>query len=274
VNRYVGGTLPDDIMNQYTFNGQRIWMNTMDLLVRNTDITLMFENRPIKRKIGKDNYMHNILYDVPTRELTSIDKSSTPSSVEDSGAYINDQNSLNNFQFGAKTMDDNGCAVIGTYNALKLLGKLNGMTFQDFVYSMEPYSALFALFGTAPDGIKDYLGTQKISYTSQSGTNDNYVGFVTDSIQGLADGQKAVFIMTFWNTNTVTGGAHTIAFYVNSDGSVVDFNDGRMTGTSYITTKDKDGNDIIGRLDALYGTIANPVTNHAGPINIIYLGRA
>jgi len=126
---------------------------------------------------------------------------------------------------------------------------------------MEPYSALFALFGTAPDGIKDYLGTQKISYTSQSGTNDNYVGFVTDSIQGLADGQKAVFIITYWNENGVGQGAHTVAFWVDNNEDLTAYND---SGDLHVNNTNK----YFDLLNNLFQK-----NNPARPISLIYVGR-
>lgn len=73
--------------------------------------------------------------------------------------------------------------------------------------------------------------------------------FMTDSLPKLESWKKPgrTFIMSYWNNkNKITDGLHTIAVYVNYDGTILTYNNGRTNSfTGFIDLMNYENGSFI-----------------------------
>ena len=118
------------------------------------------------------------------------------------------------FTLGKKKMAGVGCEIAATYNALRLLGK--DASFSDILRGYEEAGYVMRGFvqgdmGTDPFSIGDFLksrGVESVSYT-------NYEALASVVAEFRETFQ--VYILSFWNRDTVFGGLHTVAAYTTAD---------------------------------------------------------
>ena len=128
--------------------------------------------------------------------------------------YIFGQAVCPQFTVGKKKMAGVGCEIAATYNALRLLGW--NVSFADILRDYEQDGLVMRGFvqgdmGTDPFSIGDFLkahGTDTVSYT-------NYEALASVIAEFKSSFQ--VYILSFWNRNTVFGGLHTVAAYTSPD---------------------------------------------------------
>ncbi len=136
--------------------------------------------------------------------------------------YIINQNSCPNFAIGSKHMSGVGCEIAATYNALKARGRV--ISCSSIIRSFEKDGYLMsgltsADLGSDPYAIGDYLSDNSISYTKYT-DYDTMKAAVGNSV-GIFD----VYIVSFWNGDSITDGLHTVAFYTsNADSKVHVYN--------------------------------------------------
>ncbi len=168
-------------------------------------------------------------------------------------------------KYGYKyTMEHNGCELIAIYNALKLKGKnqalseialeveINDGMAMDLnllrthpncpnipdIFSDMGITLLSGYLGSNPFYIRQYLNAHKFKHEQ------------TDSLNELESWVKPgrVFIMSYWNNkNDIGRGLHTIAVWVDSDGSINTYNNGK-------NNKFGDFYDLINSADRAYIT--------------------
>ena len=126
------------------------------------------------------------------------------------------------FTVGKKKMAGVGCEIAATYNALRLLGK--DASFAEILRDYEKAGYVMRGFvqgdmGTDPFSIGSFLearGVKSVSYT-------NYDALA--SVMAEYRNSREVYILSFWNRNTVFGGLHTVAAYTApEDGKLHVFN--------------------------------------------------
>ena len=118
------------------------------------------------------------------------------------------------FIVGKKKMAGVGCEIAATYNALRLLGKT--VSFSDILRDYEEAGYVMRGFvqgdmGTDPFSIGEFLdahGVKSVSYT-------NYEALASVVAEYRETFQ--VYILSFWNRDTVFGGLHTVAAYTSAD---------------------------------------------------------
>ena len=115
-----------------------------------------------------------------------------------------------------------GCEIAATYNALKARGRI--ISCSSIIRSFEKDGYLMsgltsADLGSDPYAIGDYLSDNSISYTQ-------YTDYDTmKTAVGNSTGSYDVYIVSFWNGDSITNGLHTVAFYTsNSDNKVHVYN--------------------------------------------------
>ena len=126
--------------------------------------------------------------------------------------YIYGQAVCPQFTLGKKKMAGVGCEIAATYNALRLLGK--EVSFADILHDYEKAGYVMrglvqGDMGTDPFSIGDFLeahGTHAVRYT-------NYEALA--SVMAEFKNSFQVYILSFWNRNTVFGGLHTVAAYTS-----------------------------------------------------------
>ena len=124
--------------------------------------------------------------------------------------YIYGQAVCPPFTIGRSPMKNVGCEIAAAYNALRLLG--HDVRFSDVLRDFETSGCVMRGFkqgdmGTDPFSIGDVLaqhGVKAVSYT-------NYQALA--SVITEFKGSFQVYILSFWNRNTVFGGLHTVAAY-------------------------------------------------------------
>ena len=128
--------------------------------------------------------------------------------------YIYGQATCPQFTVGKKKMAGVGCEIAATYNALRLLGRK--VVFSDILRDYEEDGYVMRGFvqgdmGTDPFSIGDFLkdhGVESVRYTNYEALASVITEF-KDSFQ--------VYILSFWNSDTVFGGLHTVTAYTSAD---------------------------------------------------------
>lgn len=106
------------------------------------------------------------------------------------------------FAYGNSQMKDSGCGVIGTYNALYLLGKDPSLAEVGWRYEISGAMAGGGAWGTNPYGAPQVLKQYGVQY---EGYTD------PDALEREA-GEGDVMIVSIWNRKgTIWGGYHTFA---------------------------------------------------------------
>ena len=137
--------------------------------------------------------------------------------------YIVNQASCPDFLIGTKHMSGVGCEIAATYNALKLRGRR--IPCSSIIRTFEKDGFLMGGLtcgdlGSDPYAIGEYLTDNSISHTKY--TNYNTMKTAVGNNAGSAFN---VYIVSFWNSDNITGGLHTVAFYTSaSDGYIHVYN--------------------------------------------------
>ena len=128
--------------------------------------------------------------------------------------YIYGQAVCPQFMVGKKRMAGVGCEIAATYNALRLLGR--DVSFSEILRDYEKAGYVMRGFvqgdmGTDPFSIGAFLkalGVHSVSYTNYEALASVIAEF-RSSLQ--------VYILSFWNRDSVFGGLHTVAAYTSPD---------------------------------------------------------
>ncbi len=149
-------------------------------------------------KQGVKNYKHN----------SQIDMSEYKE-------YINGQDlgNVSKFRFGNTTMDENGCEVIATYNALVTLGAKEDLCKIAAHYESDG-QMLNGTWGTNPYAIERYFKQKGYEVSRVEG----------DDIINNKTPEADAYILSFWNTDRVTSALHTVAARKTEIGKYVLYN--------------------------------------------------
>ena len=128
--------------------------------------------------------------------------------------FIYGQATCPQFTVGKKKMAGVGCEIAATYNAMRLLGR--EVSFADILRDYEEDGYVMRGFvqgdmGTDPFSIGEFLsqhGVNSVCYTNYEALASVITEF-KDSFQ--------VYILSFWNRDTVFGGLHTVTAYTSAD---------------------------------------------------------
>ncbi len=128
--------------------------------------------------------------------------------------YIYGQAVCPPFLLGKKRFSGVGCEIAAVYNALRLLGQ--DVSLSEILRSFEEAGYVMRGFvpgdmGTDPFSLGEFLdrrGVKNVSYTNY----DALLSVVAEYRFSLQ-----VYILSFWNRNTVSGGVHTVAAYTSPD---------------------------------------------------------
>lgn len=128
-------------------------------------------------------------------------------------------------------MPDVGCEIVATYNALRLNGRQISISNIIRSFEKDGYLMSEAYFGSDPYAIGDYLDSIYVNYTEYA-NNSSYTNFknaVTNNISS-----KNTYIVSYWNTDSLLGGLHTVAFSTNG-GTIYIYN--LHTGDTKVSTR-------------------------------------
>lgn len=121
----------------------------------------------------------------------------------DSKGYITDQSYYGDWQFGFAYLNDVGCEVIATYNAMIKLGKKKSLA--DVIYDFEMYNIDFDIgfghLGSNPRQIYRYLNKYGVRYTAYDSFN---------KLKSAADSMSDCTIIFTSKTNKSVAGIHAI----------------------------------------------------------------
>ena len=113
-------------------------------------------------------------------------------------------------RYGLFPMSYNGCEIIAVYNFRWLIGI--PVSLCDIAKEIYPYgNAVMGLFGTMPQALNKYFKDNDISACKE---NDFY------KFRKEFDSKK-YGIVSFWNTNSIFHGLHTVAIEKTSEGIIV-----------------------------------------------------
>ena len=140
------------------------------------------------RKLADENYAENQKIDL--------------SIYEETGGYINNQGSqAGKIRYGLGTFKENGCEIIAVNNALVSLG--NRKDIRDIARDFETNGqTAFGYLGTSPFAIGEYF--KKQGYQVETVTGDK-------KIHNLDIPDADAYIVSFWNSDAITGMIHTVA---------------------------------------------------------------
>lgn len=151
-----------------------------------------------RNKQGVENYKHN----------SEIDMSEYKE-------YINGQDlgSVAEFKFGNTTMDENGCEIIATYNALVTLGAKEDLCKIAAHYESDG-QMLNGTWGTNPYAVERYFKQRGYEVSRVEG----------DNILNNKIPDADAYIFSFWNSDKVSGALHTVAVRKTEIGKYVLYN--------------------------------------------------
>jgi RHS repeat-associated protein len=130
--------------------------------------------------------------------------------------YINGQDGYGYCRLGYSNMAYAECEIIAVYNALKYIGRRIPLSSIIYRFEKNGYIMTYGYFGSDPYAIGEYLGSNGVSY--QKYTSYNGFSNVVYNSQGIE-----IFIVSFWNEDSIGGGLHTVAFYV-CNGKIYSYN--------------------------------------------------
>lgn len=166
------------------------------------------------------------------------------SKLERNIELIYGQASCPNFAVGNSNAETAGCEIIAVYNALRLCGF--EATCSGVIRDFEKNGYLMAAghFGSNPYLIKDYFENKRKHPITQYADFSSMTKDVTDNIY-----DKRVYIASFWNSNVISDGFHTVAFYTDK-GSIyilnLGINDIKLTMKSRMEAFVKEERFIVG----------------------------
>ena len=129
--------------------------------------------------------------------------------------YVNGQKRepYASFKYGTGYMKENGCGVIAVHNALVAVGK--GKELRDVALYFEDNGAILGgVFGTDP--------TAAVAYFESNGCAVETI-YDAQEFDDVAS-SSVVSVLTFWNTDSIFDGAHTVALVKNANGSINVYN--------------------------------------------------
>ena len=115
--------------------------------------------------------------------------------IDDSKIWINQQNNyaFYSIKFGFSNINESGCGVIATFNAIQFAKGVNVSDFPEMVLRFEQKNLLFGKIGALPNEMKDYLAEEDINFQ----TFDNKTSALS-FVQGN-DGSNAILSVHFNN---------------------------------------------------------------------------
>lgn len=132
--------------------------------------------------------------------------------------YIINQTTCPNFLIGNRQMANVGCEIAATYNALKMRGRR--IPCASIIRHFEKNGYLMGVLdagglGSDPYAIGEYFADNYINYT-------RYTDYSTmQTAVNNSRGSQNVYIVSFWNTDQITGGLHTVALYTTTSDSKI-----------------------------------------------------
>lgn len=118
---------------------------------------------------------------------------------------IDNQYKYPNWKMGAKSLSNNGCAAIASYNVMYLLGKEQKLYDVIYYYEATGGTLAFGYFGIDPTSIRPYFNAQAVNCNSYSSVNS-----LQNDINNMP--YSKFIILCYWNDkNNIGSGAHFIA---------------------------------------------------------------
>ena len=143
---------------------------------------------------------------------------------ENKFAFIEDQRSRSNENFGRSSVARAGCEVIALYNALGALSGSEIMEFPSLVGIFKKAGmALFGLFGTSPRALYRWLATNGYDVVSSA---------VTGEFDKIAQDSTCAILSYYNDKNDIRKGVHTICLTRSENGLIAHnlTEDGRSRG--------------------------------------------
>ena len=176
--------------------------------------------------------------------LTKNKKQKEPS------GYIYNQNDYSNWKFGYGTLDENGCGVIATYNALYGLGERRNL--RDIIFKFETLGGkiLGGIFGVDPDSLPKVFNCYNVDCQGVYSYKDINTKAKSIINNYTIESKEKWLIVCAWNGSSMTDGAHYVAARISKNGKYEIYNN-RLKNT-FDTYTSFDRNVIGGDLIAAY----------------------
>lgn len=153
-------------------------------------------------------------YALRTYYLNSGAHFTSNTALESGMGYIYNQNTCPQFYIGLSRMASVGCEIAAVYNAIKHRGLTVPCASIIKTFEESGYLMTEGFLGSDPFAIGDYfdnnMAYQLTEYT-------NYNSFNTRVMDNI-DTQN-VYIVSFWNTDSIFDGLHTVCFYTTTGGN-------------------------------------------------------
>ena len=143
--------------------------------------------------------------------------------------FIEDQNNYKDMSYGIKTLSENGCGCIATYNVIYHLTNQLDIDFPSIIKALEDDGIILSgVFGTSMKAIDDYLRSQNFRTWSSSKKEDyDKIGEATDAS-----------ILTVYNSvEDITRGIHFMAI-TKTNGKYYVHNNGNSPSTAFNSISD------------------------------------
>ncbi len=139
--------------------------------------------------------------------------------LEKNLGFIFGQAKCPQFSVGNSNIESVGCEIIAVYNAIKKSG--NDISCSAVIRDFEKNGYLMAAghFGSNPYAIKKYFEEQFKYPVTEYSEYSSLQKAVTDN-----NCQNNVYIVSFWNSQAIKDGLHTVAFYVDDKGRLNIYN--------------------------------------------------
>ncbi len=130
--------------------------------------------------------------------------------------YIYGQAKCPSFYIGNARMESVGCEIAAAYNAIKLRGLTIPCSSIIRAFEKNGYLMTKGFLGSDPYAIGEYFSTNTVytltEYTDYSSMNN----LVKNNISAFN-----VYIVSFWNSESITDGLHTVCFYTKDGGNKI-----------------------------------------------------
>ena len=135
----------------------------------------------------------------------------TNTALESGMGYIYGQETCPNFYIGNSRMSSVGCEIAATYNAIKLRGFV--VPCANIIRSFERngYLMTAGYLGSDPYAIGDYFDTETAYRATEYTDYTTMKNRVESNISSFN-----VYIVSFWNSDSIFDGLHTVAFYTEN----------------------------------------------------------
>lgn len=135
----------------------------------------------------------------------------TNSELENGMGYIYNQKTCPQFSIGAAKMADVGCEIAAVYNAIKCRGTVVSCSDIIKVFERDGYLMTQGYLGSDPYAIGDYFDKNIAYKTTEYTDYDTFNDYVMDNISNPSSAN--VYIVSFWNSNSIFDGLHTVCIY-------------------------------------------------------------